>query len=291
MNDFCALGKAVGVQRHAVTEPRAHGDDEVGLVDGLVGGVAAVHTQQAQIVRLAVAENARSHQGVGGGHTGLFQQVAQGLAARRTAHTAAEVDDGALRLVDEAGSFLDVLFIIIGHGADEFRRFGGELAGRRRDILRDIDEHRAFAAGLCNAEGRTHRVGQILYPAHRVVVLGDGHRDTLDVGLLEGVLTQQRRGDIAGEGDHRHAVHVGRGNAGAKVRRTRAAGGQHNAGTARGAGVTVRCVGRALLVGGQYVAYTIGVFIQLVIQIQHCAARIAEQGIDALLDQHFDEDL
>ena len=211
--------------------------------------------------------------------------------SRRGWQPAAEVDDRALRLVDEAGGFLDVLFIIIGHGADEFRRFGGELAGRRRDILRDIDEHRAFAAGLCNAEGRTHRIGQILYPAHRVVVLGDGHCDALNVGLLEGVFTQQRRGDIAGEGYHRHAVHVGRGNAGDKVRRTRAAGGQHNASTARGAGVTVRRVGCALLVSGQYVAYTIGVFIQLVIQIQHCAARIAEQGIDALLDQHFDEDL
>ena len=46
LDDFRALGKAVGVQRHAVTEPCAHGNDQIGLVNGFVGGVAAVHTQQ-----------------------------------------------------------------------------------------------------------------------------------------------------------------------------------------------------------------------------------------------------
>ncbi len=119
------FGEGVGVQSHTVTEPGADGNDEVGLINGFVGGVAAVHTQQAQIVRLAVAENTRGHQGVGGGHAGLFQQVAQGLAARCAAHAAAEVDDGALRLVDHPGGSLDILLIVAGHGADQLRCLGG----------------------------------------------------------------------------------------------------------------------------------------------------------------------
>jgi len=67
-------------------------------------------------------------------------------------------------------------------------------------------------------------------------VLRDGHRDALNVGLLERVLAQHRCGDVAGESDHRHAVHVGCGNAGDEVRGTGAAGGQHDAGAARRAG-------------------------------------------------------
>ena len=53
----------------------------------------------------------------------------------------------------------------------------------------------------------------------------------------------------------------------------------------------VLTVGGTLLMRGQYMAYTVGIFIQFVIQIQHCAAGIAEQGIHALLDQYLNEDL
>jgi len=43
--------------------------------------------------------------------------------------------------------------------------------------------------------------------------------------------------------------------------------------------------------GGQHMADAVRVFIKFIVQIQHCAAGIAEQGVNALLDQHFDEDL
>ena len=240
---------------------------------------------------LAVAQHTGGHQGVGSGDVGLGQQVAQGLAARRTAHTAAEVDDGALGLVDHGGGFLHVLLIIRGNGADQLRLFGGELADRGGDVLGDVHQYRAFAAGLGNAESRTHRVGQILDPAHGVVMFGDGHRDALDVGFLEGVFAQQGGGHVAGEGDHGHAVHVGGGDAGDQVGGTGAAGGQHHAGAARGAGVTVGRMGSALLVGGQHVADSVRIFVQLIVQIQNRAAGVAEQGIHALLDQDLDEDL
>ena len=76
------------------------------------------------------------------------------------------------------------------HGADGLRLFRGELTHRSGDILRDVHQHRAFAAALGDAESRTHGVGQVFDPAHREVVLGDGHRDALDVGLLKAVLAQ-----------------------------------------------------------------------------------------------------
>ena len=67
--------------------------------------------------------------------------------------------------------------------------------------------------------------------------------------------------------------------------------GQHHAGAARGAGVTVGRMGSALLVGGQHVADSVRIFVQLIVKIQNRAAGVAEQGIHALLDQDLDEDL
>src|SRR5699024_7308706 len=99
------------------------------------------------------------------------------------------------------------------------------------------DEDGAFAALLRDAEGCAHRVGQVLDPAHGVVVLGDGHRDALDVRFLERIAPELRCGHVAGKGDDRHAVHVGGGDAGDEVGGAGAAGGQHYAGAPGGAGV------------------------------------------------------
>src|SRR5699024_6243795 len=118
LDDFGVRGELGRVERHAVGKAGADGDDEVGLVDGLVGGVAAVHAQQAQAVRCAVAQHAGGHQRVGGGHAGFFQQVAQRLAAGRAAHAAAKDDDGAFGRVDHGGGRLDVVKVVPRDGAD-----------------------------------------------------------------------------------------------------------------------------------------------------------------------------
>ena len=61
-------------------------------------------------------------------------------------------------------------------------------------------------------------------------MLGDRHRDARDVHLLERISAQQIIGDIAGDGDHRNAVHVRGRDAGDQVGRSRAAGGQADPG-------------------------------------------------------------
>ena len=90
-------------------------------------------------------------------------------------------------------------------------------------------------------------------------MLGNGHRDALNVGFLKAVLADARGGYVAGKGHQRHRVHVGRGNAGDQIGGTRAAGGQHHTGAARCAGVAIRCMGRALLVGRQHMGDAISV--------------------------------
>ena len=224
-----------------------------------------MHPQHTKVARLAVAQHTGGHQGVGGGDVRLFQQIAQGLAACRTAHAAAKVDQRALGGVDQLCRPADIVLVIAGDGADQLRCLGGKLAGRGGDILGDIHQHGTLAPRLCNAERRPHRVRQILHAAHGVVVLGDGHRNALDIRFLKGILAQQAGCHVAGKGDHRHAVHIGGGNAGDKVGSAGAAGRQHHTGAPGGAGVAVRRVGSTLLVRGQYMAYTVRVFIQFVV--------------------------
>ena len=127
--------------------------------------------------------------------------------------------------------------------------------------------------------------------AHREIVLGDGHGDALDVGLLEGIPAQLGGGHVAGESHHGHAVHVGGGDAGDQIGGAGAAGGQHHAGAAGGSGVAVRRVAGALLVGGEDVTHTVRIAVQLIVQIQHGAAGIAEDGVHPLLHQHLHENL
>ena len=194
-------------------------------------------------------------------------------------------------LVDELRGLPHLLLIVGGDGADELGSLVFKFADRGGDVLGDVHQHGAFAAALGDAEGGAHGVGQVLHVAHREIVLGDGHGDALDVGLLEGIPAQLGGGHVAGESHHGHAVHVGGGDAGDQIGGAGAAGGQHHAGAAGGPGVAVRRVAGALLVGGEDVAHTVGIAVQLIVQIQHGAAGIAEDGVHPLLHQHLHENL
>ena len=122
-------------------------------------------------------------------------------------------------------------------------------------------------------------------------MLGNGHRDALNVGFLKAVLTKARRGYVAGEGHHGHRVHIGCGNAGDQIGGTRAAGGQHHAGAARCAGIAIGRMRSALLVGGQYMVDAVRILIQLVVQVQHSTAGVAEDGVHALFAENFNKNL
>jgi hypothetical protein len=184
-----------------------------------------------------------------------------------------------------------LLLIIGSHGADGLRLLGGELAHCCGHVLGDIHQHRALAAALRNAESCPHGIGQVLYPAHREVMLCDGHRNALDVRFLKAVPANAAGGHVAGKGHHGHRVHIGGGNAGDQIGGTRAAGSQHHAGAAGGAGVAVRCMGCALLVGGKHMGDAVGILIQLVVKVQHSAAGVAKKSVHSLLAQDLYKDL
>ena len=250
-----------------------------------------MHAQHADVHGVAVRHHTGRHQGVGGRDLGLVQQIPQRLAGGRAAHAATKVHQRALCRVDQVGCPAHLLRIKGGHRADGLRLLVFKLAHGGSHILGDVHQHRALAAALCNAESCAHGVGQILDPAHREVVLGDGHRDALNVGFLKAVLADARGGYVAGKGHQRHRVHISGGDAGDQVGGTRAAGGQHHAGAAGGPGVAVCCMGGSLLVSGEHMGDAVGILIQLIVKIQHCTAGIAKNGIHALLTKNLHKNL
>ena len=172
-------------------------------------------------------------------------------------------------------------------GTVRWQRGRSKIGHGSRHILGNIHQHGALAARLGDAEGLTQDIGQVFHPVHHEVVLGDGHGDARNVHFLEAVLPDKRSGHVTGDGNHGHAVHVGCGDAGDKVGRAGAAGYQYDASAAGSTGVAIGRMCGALFVGGNDVTDTILVFIQSVVQIQHSAAGIAKQRINALLHQHF----
>lgn len=175
------------------------------------------------------------------------------------------------------------------------RRAGQRLVIRLlcRHVLRNVNQHRAGAAAAGNCEGFAHYVRQLIHRAHQIVALRNRHRDASDVHLLEGILAQQGRADVAGDADNRRGIHIRRGNAGDKVGAAGTGCGEAYADAPSRTCVAIRRVTRALLVRGQNVldAPVTLIVVQLVVYIQNRAAGVAENGIDTLFDKAFHQNL
>src|SRR4029453_14706611 len=88
--------------------------------------------------------------------------------------------------------------------------------------------------------------------------LGDGHGDAHDVRFLERVRTNDATGDLAGNGHHRHGVHVGVHDGGNEVGGTGSRGGDANANPSGNHGVALRGVAGSLFVTDQDVIHAGG---------------------------------
>ena len=120
-----------------------------------------------------------------------------------------------------------------------------------------------------------------------------GHRDR-DVGngnLLERVPADKAVRNIRSDGYHRDAVHERRGDACYQVRRARTAGGENHACLTCGSGVTVRRVGRSLLMSRHHVVDLIRILVERVIDVERSTARIPEYRIHTMLQQNLHNQL
>jgi hypothetical protein len=129
-------------------------------------------------------------------------------------------------------------------------------------------------------EGLADGAGDVLGLGDQEVVLGDRVGDPGDVGFLEPVGADQAGGDLAGDRDHRHRVHVGVGERRDQVGGARSAGRHAHPGPPGRLRVAGGRVPRALLVADQDVPDLLGVE-QRVVGRQDRAAGNAEDHVDA----------
>ena len=126
--------------------------------------------------------------------------------------------------------------------------------------------------------------------AHHEAVLHNRARNAHHIGFLKGVFTYEVRGDLPRQDDHRDGIHVGRGDAGNRVGRTRPRGHQYHTRFAGRARIAIGGVRGGLLVAHQYMGHFAG-FEQGVVNVQDCTARIAENVLYAFIFKRFGDHL
>ena len=259
-----------------------------------VGFVGAVHAEHAEPVLARRRIGAQPHQGRGDRKTGDFDQFAQqlrGLAAGID-DAAAGIDHRPFGAGQQRHRFADLRRIALDarRVGDMHVRLARRMigAGGELHVLRHVDQHRAGTAGARDVERLVQHLGEIVDVAHQPVVLGAGPRDADGVAFLERVIADQMGRHLAGDADQRNRIHQRVGQRRHHVGGAGARGHQHDAGLAGGARIAFGGVAGALLVPHQDVL-DIALLEDLVIDRKHRAAGIAENVLDAMIDQRADD--
>ena len=170
--------------------------------------------------------------------------------------TTTDVEHGLARVCNQIGRRVDVLEFARKLRAvpDEINRVDVlEVDLGQLEILGDVNEHGAGAAGAGDVERLVDRLRDVLGLLDQERVLDDRHHDARDVGLLKGIRADQVRGHLAGDGDQRRGVQERVRNRRDEVGGAGATGGDADADLAGGTGVALGHVARALLVAHEHV--------------------------------------
>jgi hypothetical protein len=119
-------------------------------------------------------------------------------------------------------------------------------------------------------------------------VLHDRAGDTDHVGFLEGIGPHHAARHLSRQDDHRDRVHVGRGDTGNGVGRTRTGGHQHHTGFSGGAGIAVGHMGCGLLMADEDVRDFLFLE-QGIVDMQEGTTRIPIDVLNAFVTQEADD--
>ena len=216
VNDGGFLGEFGNFTSDAVVEADAKGEEEIALIDGVVGVDGAVHPEPFEGLRIVFWEAADAHESGGDGNTGgagEFKEVGFGAGGD---DASADVEHGAFGFLDEGEDFVEGSFC--GGGWRKVARdihLGGprDLGGGFLDVFGDVDDDGTWAAGGGDMKGFGDYARDIARAHDEVAVFDDGESEAEDVGFLESAATNHSGGDLAGDGDHGHGVHEGIGDA------------------------------------------------------------------------------
>ena len=240
-----------------------------------------------------------AHQGGGHRAAQLFRQLQQQLRAVGGDDAAAGVDHRPLRFPDQAAGFLqlvrseatDLRLRALDHRRNpRWHMVAVRVAGVvLLDVLGNVDQHRPGTVPPRQGEGLAHHFGNVGHLLYQGAALGNRPGDADDIHFLKGILAQQVRRHIAGDGNDGSGVTVGIGDTGDQVGGTRPGGCKAHAYPAAGAGIALGSVHRALLVFGANAADT--VVPQHIKDFQVGTAGVAEQHLHPLRLQRLRQQL
>ncbi len=278
---FGLRGEARQVAGDAVVEAGAESDQQIRLLQRGNGSDRPVHAGHPEVLRVAVGERAPGHQGGDDRDAGELGQLQQLLGGVCLEHPAAHVEHRPLGRGDQLGGLTHLLGVRaqVGLVAGQVKLLGpGEGGLGLQDVLGQIDQHRTRTAGGGDVERLGDGPRDVGGVGDEEVVLRDRQRDAADVGFLEGVAADGGAGHLAGDRDHRDAVHVGVGDRRDQVSGARARGSHANADPAGGLRISGGSVTGALLVAHQDVADR--AVEQRVVRRQDRSARDTEDDLD-----------
>lgn len=293
VHDASPCGEQLQLARHAVVEADAHGEQQVGAVDGRVGRDGAVHAQHLQRERVRLRVHAQAHQrlrdrdprpGDELAELGARVEAAPAAVEHRLPRAPQRVDHGLQRLErGRRGQPRDV-------PGDRHPLAPVRHRQRLLHVLGHVDEHGARAAGAREEERLLHHARQVGDVHHQVVVLGDLPRDLDDGRLLERVRANHAARDLPRDGDERHRVQERVGEARHEVGGPRARGRDADADVAGGLGVPLGREDLTLLVPAQDVAHS-GRAGQRLVDLERGPPGVAERDGHALALQGLHEDV
>ena len=155
-------------------------------------------------------------------------------------------------------------------------------------VFGQVNEHRAGPAGLGDVKGLFDDAGNVVDFGDQVAVLYHRQGHAVDVGLLKRPFADHRLGDLAGNGDQRHGIHVGIGNAGDQVGGAGTAGGHADACAAGRPRIPFSGKRPALLVARQHGADFRAS--QRLVDFHAGPAGVGEDGIHTLAFEASDQD-
>lgn len=123
-----------------------------------------------------------------------------------------DVDIGPLCVIYKLGGTVDFrLFCLadFGKGQGGFRF---KFAFGRLNVFGNVHKDGASAPRTGNSEGLAHVVGEIFHLGDKKVVFCYGEGDPGDVDFLKAVLSDEGKGDVAGDGHKGNRIQHGGGN-------------------------------------------------------------------------------
>ncbi len=210
MHDTRMRGETRYPARHAVVEPRSHRDDQIGMVDGHVGRVGAMHAHHAQPEFVVTGKSPQPHERGGHGNAQRMRQSAQ--TVRRVGHDDASQQQGPLRFRQHVHRTAQLVQVgpvgrvVAAHvdvlGPHEFRT-------RLHNVFGQIDQHGTGASGASQIERLTQSTGQFADVLDQEVVLGAWAGDAHDVYFLKGIVADELGGHLSRDDDHGDGIAIG----------------------------------------------------------------------------------